>query len=234
LNLASRGFEPREIIDVGANRGKWSRDASRVFPDCGFTLIEPQAEMEPKLQSFCNAGKNRRYLLAGAGSFLGQLPFTVNPDTVSSTFAATAENAAKHGFRQRLLPLVTIDHVVQTIVHAVPDIIKVDAEGFEQEVVKGAQSVLGKTEVFFLEAHFLGEPNDPSDFANLTTFMADWDYVPYDFSWFGRRRSDGTLQLCEIVFVRRDGFLRSLRPGQPSKYSPATLHSSVATRRLAA
>ena len=63
LNLASRGLQPRQIIDVGANRGKWSRDASHVFPDAGYTLIEPQIEMESRLQKFCAGHVNRRYLL---------------------------------------------------------------------------------------------------------------------------------------------------------------------------
>jgi FkbM family methyltransferase len=179
--------------------------------------------MEPHLKRFCRKGPNRRYLLVGAGSELGELPFTVNPDTVSSTFVATAENAARQGYTQRVVPLVTIDHVVHTILHAVPDIIKVDAEGFEQEVVSGARSVLGKTEVIFLEAHFFGEPENPSDFVTLASFMADYDYVPYDFSWFGRRPFDGALYLCEMVFVRRHGFLRSLKPGGPTVYIPEPL-----------
>ncbi len=223
LNLASRGLDPRQIIDVGANRGKWSRDASRVFPQSGFTLIEPQVEMAPLLRKFCDGHDNRRYILAGAGSFLGELPFTVSPDTVSSTFVTTAAEAARNGYTQRIVPLVTLDHVVHTMIRAVPDIVKVDAEGFEQEVVKGAQSVLGKTEVFFLEAHFFGDPDNPSDIVRLTAFMADLGYVPYDFSWFGRRSFDGALNLCEMVFVRRHGFLRSRKPGVHSLHISAPL-----------
>jgi FkbM family methyltransferase len=233
LNLASRGFEPRQIIDVGANRGKWSRDASRVFPNAGYTLIEPQVEMESRLKKFCGGYANRRYLLAGAGSFVGELPFTVVPDTVSSTFVVTAEQAARQGLEQRTIPLVTVDHVVRTIIHAIPDIVKVDAEGFEQEVVKGSQSVLGKTEVFFLEAHFLGERTDPSEFGNLVSFMADFDYVPYDFSWLGRRKFDNALWLCEIAFVRRHGFLRSLKPGSTTVYVPETLGGSPRSSKAA-
>ena len=234
LNLANRGFQPREIIDVGANRGKWSRDASHVFPNAGYTLIEPQVEMESRLRTFCEGHANRRYVLAGAGSFNGELPFTVVPDTVSSTFAASAQEAARQGLEQRTVPLVTIDHVVQTLIHAVPDIIKVDAEGFEQEVVRGATSVLGKTEVIFLEAHFLGERNDPSEFVNLITFMSERDYVTYDFSWLGRRKFDNALSLCEIAFVRRNGFLRSLQEGETKVYVPATLDDGPVGSKSAA
>lgn len=219
-NLASRGFEPRHIVDVGANHAKWSREASRVFPRSSYTLIEPQQELEPHLARFCQGHANRRYIIAGAGSEIGELPLAVHPDTVSSSFVCLGEDFQKDGLERRMVPIVTIDHVAQTIVGAVPDILKIDAEGFEQEVVKGSQSLLGKTEVIFLEWHFFGKPNDANEPVNLITFMAERDYVLYDFTWFGRRKFDGALQLCEAVFVRRNGYLRSLREGEPRHFVP--------------
>jgi FkbM family methyltransferase len=234
LNLAARGFEPRHIIDVGANKGKWSREARRVFPDCGFTLIEPQEEMRPRLKRFCNGRKDCRYLLAGAGAQNGELQFTVHPNTVSSTFALSAEVAARLGLSQRTVPVVTLDHVVETLVGVVPDIVKVDAEGFEQEVVLGSESLLGKTEVFFLEAHFLGTQDNPSDLLNLSNFMAERGYVPYDFTWFGRRPFDNCLYLCELAFVRRDGYLRSLEEGKKTVYSTPPLDVKPKSLRRAA
>jgi FkbM family methyltransferase len=217
-NLASRGFEPRHIVDVGANHAKWSREASRVFPRSSYTLIEPQKEMEPFLSRFCAGHGNRRFLIAGAGASNGQLEFTVHPNTVSSSFAYSPEERMKHGLKSRMVPLVTIDHVAKTILGAVPDIIKIDAEGFEQEVVKGSQSLLGKTEVIFLEWNFLGKPSEPNEAYNLISFMAERDYVLYDFTWFGRRKFDGALELCEAAFVRRDGYLRSLNNGEARVY----------------
>jgi hypothetical protein len=90
------------------------------------------------------------------------------------------------------------------------------------------------TEVFFLEAHFLSDTSNPSDFVNLTTFMADFGYVPYDFSWFGRRRFDGALSLCEIVFVRRNGYLRSLKPGVSNYVAvPFDQRNSLGEKRAA-
>ena len=87
LNLADRGFRPKHILDIGANRGKWSREAYRVFPECSFTLVEPQIEMKPKLDAFCRVCPNAKWINAGAGAQDGVLPFTVVPDTVSSSFA---------------------------------------------------------------------------------------------------------------------------------------------------
>jgi hypothetical protein len=38
--------------------------------------------------------------------------------------------------------------------------------------------------------------------------MSEVGYVPFDFSSFGRLRNPNAIDLCEIAFVRRDGFLR--------------------------
>src|SRR5215467_3428989 len=40
------GFVPRHIIDVGANRGNWTRTAIRFFPDAQYTLFEPQDHLK--------------------------------------------------------------------------------------------------------------------------------------------------------------------------------------------
>src|ERR1035438_4221181 len=43
LGLLKRdGFAPRHIIDVGANRGEWTRTALQTFPEARYTLVEPQ------------------------------------------------------------------------------------------------------------------------------------------------------------------------------------------------
>jgi len=209
LNLARRGFEPREIVDVGAHKAKWSAVARKVFPHAGYTLIEPQEEMREHLQRFCGQRDNCRYFLAGAGSQSGALPLTICPDSSASNFMSNAAQAKQRGGHQRIVPIVTLDHLVTEHIHRIPDLVKVDAEGFEQEVVKGAKSLLGKTELFFLEAHFLSAPDDPSYFATLVEFMAQRGYVPYDFSWFGKHPTDGSLFLCEIVFALENGVLRA-------------------------
>ena len=40
--LKNQQFNPRHIIDVGANHGKWTRTALRFFPNARYTLVEPQ------------------------------------------------------------------------------------------------------------------------------------------------------------------------------------------------
>lgn len=208
MNLSARGFEPKHIVDVGANRGKWSRKASWVFPNSKFTLLEPQIEMQAQLDRFCNEVPNAQWLNVGAGSKMGELPLTLHPDTVSTTFNMSLEEAQAAGLQQRVVPVVTLDHIVAEVIHTVPELVKIDAEGFEQEIIRGASTLVGKTELFLLEAHFFGGDDNPCSVSELITMMADLGYTPYDFTGFHKRPHDGALGLCEIAFARKQGTLR--------------------------
>jgi hypothetical protein len=45
-NLIKYGISPRNILDIGAEKGNWTKMARRTFPSCRFTLIEPIAYKE--------------------------------------------------------------------------------------------------------------------------------------------------------------------------------------------
>jgi FkbM family methyltransferase len=206
--LRDRGLVPRHVFDVGANRGDWSRAAREVFPDADYTLIEPQIEMRPSLERFCAETKHARWINAGAGAEQGEMKITVFPDTVSSSFAITDAQAREWGLEQRAVPIVTLDAVAAEL-GAVPEMVKLDVEGFEQEVLKGSASLLGKTEIFLLEMALLRPYAGSMPFSESVAHMAEIGYRPYDFTSFQHRPYDGALAICELAFAREDGLLRS-------------------------
>jgi hypothetical protein len=44
--LKQHGFAPSHVLDVGANRGPWAREAIRFFPDAWYPLVEPQDNLK--------------------------------------------------------------------------------------------------------------------------------------------------------------------------------------------
>ena len=106
--LARRGFSPQVVVDVGANYGGWSRVVKEVFKDASFFLIEPQEEMRPFLENFCQNTPGSKWFLAGAGSEQGELSLTLWDDLQGSAFLTPEVEAIMPYKRHRQVPVVTL------------------------------------------------------------------------------------------------------------------------------
>lgn len=214
LKLAQKSFRPKHIIDVGANLGNWSRDAHQIFHESAFTLIEPQIEMRPYLDKVCAEIKNAHWILAGAGELEGELALTIGSRHDSSSFAVSEEAAFRENRERRIVPVVTLDAVCSKSPYQFPDMVKIDAEGLDLAVMRGARKLIGVTELFFLEVPLLEVPlhsvGQQQTFHSMLEFMKENGYEPYDFTEFiPATTSDHTLGAVEIAFAKRDGVLRS-------------------------
>jgi len=224
--LSNMGFSPRWVMDVGAHKGDWSRDAHIYFPQAHFTLVEPQEDLKPHLERFVQQHDGSDFVIAGAASSEGQKEFHVIPQSCSaSSFAISHEESVSRGFLRRQVRTVTLDSLCQQ--HGgFPEVLKVDAEGFELEVLRGARSLLGQTELIFLEVPLFFEGDQvgsespegvyvrPS-FHTLVQTMRESGYEPYDITDMNRRSHDDALYLMEMVFALRNGELRRYKGWGP-------------------
>jgi FkbM family methyltransferase len=208
-DIHARGFNPRGIIDVGANRGDWSRMAMSVFPSARMLMIEPQREMIPFLEEVCSSFESVEYVRAGAGREPGELVQTIWADLAGSSFLPEVHDDNLANGTQRKTPIVTIDKLLSERGSFVPDLIKLDIQGFELEALKGATSTFGIAEVFILETSLYHFMKDMPTTVDCIRFMADRGYELYDVTDFLRRPLDGALGQVDLAFALREGSLRS-------------------------
>ena len=103
------GFYPKHIVDVGANRGTWTRRAFSYFPDAQYTLLEPQGHLKAHIQDLLDRGCRINWIDAGAGDRPGELPFTISFRDDSSSFAPTRVDP---GAPQISVPVKTLNEIV--------------------------------------------------------------------------------------------------------------------------
>ena len=207
--IRERGFNPKGIVDVGANYGNWTQTALSVFPQAEVLMIEPQEEMKPYLDALCKAYKTLEFIQAGAGKESGELVQTIWPDLAGSSFLPEVNCDRLQDGTQRRTPIVTIDQLLGERKSFVPDFIKLDIQGFELEALKGATSTFGKTELFILETslyHFQKVNPIASD---CIRFMSQNGYELYDVTGFLRRPLDSALGQIDFAFALQGGSLRS-------------------------
>ena len=128
-----------------------------------------------------------------------------------SSFTPTPEAAKANGMRQVEVPVTTLNEVARTGNAPCPDIVKIDAEGFDLRVVAGASELVGKTDIFLLEAAICGDlmtrtTGSGKVFENslgkVIETMARAGYRILDITELNRSPKHGALWLCEVAFLR--------------------------------
>ena len=206
-DIKARGLEPRGIIDVGANRGDWTVMALSVFPDARVMMIEPQREMRAFLSQLCAMNPKVQWVEAGAGRERGELAQTIWDDLAASSFVPQASEEAIRAGRQRLTPVVTINELLRERPDFMPDLVKLDVQGYELEALKGASDLFGRTEVMILETSlYRFMPGMPMT-ADCIQFMAERGYDLYEVLGGLRRPLDGALGQVDLAFAKTGGSL---------------------------
>ena len=208
LNLIKMGLNPKHIVDVGANHGTWTRETLKYFPDAYYTLLEPQEWLKPSLQDLLDVNNKISFNGVGAGAESGSFSFTILDRDDSCSFRYTEEEAKANGYKQVEIPIVTLNELMGKSNLPIPDIVKIDAEGLDIDVLKGADSLFGKTEVFMVEVGVFNKVFDNS-FLKMINFMDENGYRLFEITDLNRPFQPQVLWLVELAFIKKGGILDS-------------------------
>lgn len=201
-------FEPKHIVDIGANHGTWTRAALVFFPDAYYTLIEPQGWLQNSVKDLMDKNFKITFHPVGAGAKPGVFKFTITNRDDSSSFKITETEATESGFEQIDIPVITLNQLLEGADLPVPDIIKIDAEGLDIDVLNGADNYFGKTEIFMVEVGVVIKDFENS-FIAMINFMDSKGYRLFEITDLNRPLPVKILWLAELVFVKKGGVIDS-------------------------
>jgi FkbM family methyltransferase len=199
--IASNGFLPKIVVDVGAYQGQWSRMAKSIWPDCHIIMIEPNLEQREALQ--CVAGQlNATFCSELLGAENGR---QVNFHVMQSGSSILQEHSDVPR-RTETRQLRTLNSVLGT--HQKVDLLKLDAQGYELQILDGADKILPNVEAAILELSLI-EVNDGCPLIHeVISYMHATGFVAYDILEFHRRPLDRALFQIDVFFCREDSQLR--------------------------
>lgn len=201
-------FIPGHIVDVGANHGTWTRETLHHFPAAYYTMLEPQPWMRDSMKDILDSNPKVKFNAVGAGEKPGTFKFTIVDRDDSCSFIYTEAEAKEKGFRQIEVPVVTLNNLLAEANLPVPEIIKIDAEGLDIEVLKGASDFFGKTEIFMVEAGVVNR-SIKNNFLKVITFMDENGYRLFEITDLNRPFKSNALWLVELVFIKKNGYIDS-------------------------
>ena len=159
------------VVDVGANRGAWTREALKVFPDCHVHAFEPAKSAFNELSS--SLGSEPRVSLWNTALGGTEGTATLYADKAGSELASLTRRRLDHfgidfDLEERV-PVTTLPAWLAESGATRIDVLKLDTEGHELEILSSAASVLDRVAVVQFE---FGGCN-----IDTRTFLQDFWYL---------------------------------------------------------
>jgi FkbM family methyltransferase len=203
--LRNIGFNPKEIVDVGAYEGEWTSQCAAIFPQAHFTMVEAMEQKQDKLQQIA-ARTNAHVAIAVLGARDGEAVYFTELETASSVLE---ETAATHDGRKKRTT-TTLNEVIKQNNIGKIDLLKLDVQGYELEVLKGFDKYLSATDVVLSEVSLLDIHKGVPLIKDVINFMYDYGFVVYDIcSATTRRPLDSALWQTDLLFVKEQSPFRA-------------------------
>lgn len=201
-NLKKKGFNPTTAADIGAFEGEWTINFLEVFPAAKILMVEPQVKKETILKNLCSQFPNVFYTSALLSSSSNKKVIFYENETASHI--QTDEGEMNNLINAPFSVTKTFDEILDTLQFPFPQFLKLDVQGHEIEVLKGAQKALAAAKVCMLEISLILLDEGTPLAYDVMKFMDEAGFQLYDISQFMRRPFDKALYQLDVLFVKKN------------------------------
>lgn len=206
--VKSRGFKPATVFDIGVGYGTW--DLYRAFPMAKHVLIEALSDYQETLEKIAKAYDTDCHIVA-VGDQDGEVQITVEASklTTSSIFERSKLTKRNGLTSTRVVPCRTLDSICRTKNYQPPFLIKIDVEGAEFSVLRGAPQTIEYAEIVIAEVSVATRFVSSYELFDIVELMHERGFVVFDIVGGSNSRL-GTLNFLDLVFVKQDSPLRAI------------------------
>ncbi len=194
----------KTVIDVGIAFG--TPAFYKALPQAKFYLVEPVPGCKPLLQKL-EQTMGATFFNVAAGAEDGEMEFFVHPDVSGSSSKRQWEGESLDGERITV-PVKRLDSLIPDSI-ARPSLLKIDTQGNELDVLKGATTLLDKIDIVIIETSFHEFRKGAPEIHEIIASMTALGYRCYEVLEGHYRAVDNALAQVDIAFVKYDSILRS-------------------------
>jgi FkbM family methyltransferase len=174
---------PVTIYDIGANIGTWTLLAKAVLPQSHIYAFEPLLTFHDKFSNAIQNIPNIELHKVALGAKACTLSMQVASYSDASSLLEIAD-ASKEYFniskeRDETVEVVALDEYVSNFKLPLPDLIKLDIQGYELEAMRGAKKCLDHAKFVICEVSFIEFYKDQALFPEIVSFLSERNFVLY-------------------------------------------------------
>ncbi|MDT8388529.1 MAG: FkbM family methyltransferase [Thiogranum sp.] len=198
------------VIDVGANSGQFSKYITGFYPDAAIYCFEPLPGPFSELQEWATtrAGKVHLYNVA-VGDKPGMVEINYHKDHSPSSSILKTTSLVETCYPQtrdqaRLVVSVeTLDDALSTNIQSLRNqiMVKLDVQGYEDKVIRGAKQILSKTDLVVVEVSLDDFYVGQADFTGIVNMLHELDFK-YAGNLSQSYASDGHVMFIDAVFKK--------------------------------
>ncbi|HTD66615.1 MAG TPA: FkbM family methyltransferase [Candidatus Limnocylindria bacterium] len=161
---------------MGANEGDFIRATTRLANPSAVFAFEPLPSCQPALSKLLASVRGGQLICAAVGAATGEVKLHCTANTyMSSVFPPqrgidSSYADGDYGVVQQLsVPQVKLDDAIPPGMHI--DLLKVDVQGYEMEVLRGATRTLKETGALLIEVNYTPHYKGAVSFDELHAFL---------------------------------------------------------------
>ena len=236
LSALNSGRPFRCAFDVGANKGQTTDEFVRLMPEAKIFSIEPIPEAAGEITERFAQEPRVKVACVAMDEVKRERTFRINTFNQTSSFLNTSNQAPELAYmeleRLVLVQTTTLDAFCVTHGIAEIDILKMDVQGFEGNVLRGATESLPRVRAIYAEVLFGRYYEGQTEYSELDIFLRKrgfWLFRIYHLSHGG----DGRLLWADALWLngshypekerRLDKWEHDLNRSLPHKATDRTL-----------
>ena len=192
------------IFDVGDHEGESIDRFKNLFQNPIIHSFEPQSKIFEKLM---NKKKNDKDLVLNnfaLGSKEGNQEIFVNSNTAASSYL-NIDNKDKFfkslkTIQKEQTRIDTFDNYFNKIKVNYIDLVKIDVQGLEEEVLKGAHKSLNKVLLIEIEIVFVNLYEKHSSFYQIENILKNYDFELYSLSSISLNKQNDRIRNLDALY----------------------------------
>ena len=198
-------FEFDTVVDAGANKGQFAAMATALWPNARVHCFEPLPRPRAKLAKIVPSKTRIHACALGAEQSTAEMHIASREDSSSLLKLGQTQQTLfnMHEVEQLTVPVERLDAVLPDADLDGSSLLKVDVQGFEYELLQGAEGLLHKFDAAYIECSFV-ELYEGQKLIDDVTVLMEQAGFGVEGHYNVQRDDDDKLVQADILFLKRD------------------------------